>query len=271
MRDRKRFGSTMMAAILAAIIAVLLTACSIAEGDTPSPPGDPDVAQAASGTRSSDAQTPGSVDGDGSSRKVDPRRGGLEVGFGEFAITLEADEIRPGPVTFVIRNRGTLVHGFEIEREDDDGDHSGPGNGELKLEGPEFGPNDVVRIHANLPPGVYELECFVADHDDRGMRATLIVRRDAPLIRQEPTSGDPDAVAIADFAFTPDLLEVEPGTEVTWTNEDPTAHTVTAGDGSFDSGPLEDGAWFSYRFDRPGTFPYACVIHPTMRGTVRVA
>ena len=34
------------------------------------------------------------------SRKVDPRRGGLELGFGEFAITLEAAEIRPGPVTF---------------------------------------------------------------------------------------------------------------------------------------------------------------------------
>jgi hypothetical protein len=272
MRDRKRFGATTMAAILAAIVALFLAACSIAESDTPSPPGDPDGAQAASGTDSAAAQSPAAAEGEGgSSRKADPRRGGLEVGFGEFAITLEADEIRPGPVTFVIRNRGTLVHGFEIEREDDGGDHSGPGNGELKLEGPEFGPNDVVRIHADLPPGVYELECFVADHDDRGMRATLIVRRDAPLIRQEPVSGDPDAVSIADFAFTPDLLTVEPGAEVTWTNEDPTAHTVTAGDGSFDSGPLEDGAWFSYRFDRPGTFSYACVIHPTMRGTVRVA
>jgi hypothetical protein len=271
MRDRKRFGSTTMAAILAAIVALFLAACSIAESDTPSPPGDPDGAQAASGTDSAAAQSPAAAEGDGGSSKADPRRGGLEVGFGEFAITLEADEIRPGPVTFVIRNRGMLVHGFEIEREDDDGDHSGPGNGELKLEGPEFGPNDVVRIHADLPPGVYELECFVADHDDRGMRATLIVRRDAPLIRQEPASGDPDAVSIADFAFTPDRLTVELGTQVTWTNEDPTAHTVTAGDGSFDSGPLEDGAWFSFRFDRSGTFRYACVIHPTMRGTVSVA
>ena len=31
------------------------------------------------------------------------------------------------------------------------------------------------------------------------------------------------------------------------------------------------GAWFSFRFDRTGTFGYACVIHPTMRGTVSVA
>ena len=73
------------------------------------------------------------------------------------------------------------MHGFEIEAEDDDGDHSGPGNGELKLEGPEFGPDDVVRIRADLPAGVYEVECFVGEHDDRGMRATLIVRPGAPL------------------------------------------------------------------------------------------
>jgi plastocyanin len=271
MDARSRHGST-VAVVLMAIVAMLLAACSISEGDTPPPPGDPGRAREASPAGSSGAQTPSTGErGDGSARRVDPRRGGLEVGFGEFAITLEADEIRPGPVTFVIRNGGALVHGFEIEGEDDGGDHSGHGNGELKLEGPEFGPNDVVRIHANLRPGVYELECFVADHDDLGMRATLIVRPSAPLIRQQPASVDPDEVAIAGFAFSPDRLEVEPGTEVSWTNDDPAAHTVTADDGSFDSDTLESAERFSFRFDRPGTYRYACSIHPAMRGTVRVA
>jgi plastocyanin len=201
---------------------------------------------------------------------VDPREHGLDVGFGEFAITLEADEIRPGPVTFVIRNGGALVHGFEIEGEDDgDGDNSGPGNGELKLEGPEFGPGNVVRIHADLPAGIYEIECFVADHDDRGMRTTLVVRPGAPLIR-EGREVTPGSVQVADFAFTPEDLEVASGTEVTWTNDDPTAHTVTAEDGAFDSGTMDPGAGFAYRFDEPGAYPYACSIHPTMRATVRV-
>ena len=203
-------------------------------------------------------------------RRVDPREHGLDVGFGEFAITLEADEIRPGPVTFVIRNGGALVHGFEIEGEDDgDGDNSGPGNGELKLEGPEFGPGNVVRIHADLSAGTYEIECFVADHDDRGMRTTLIVRPGAPLIR-EGRDAPLGSVQIADFAFSPEDIEVAAGTEVTWSNEDPTAHTVTADDEAFDSGTMDPGARFAFRFDEPGTYRYACVIHPTMRATVRV-
>jgi len=271
MRDRGLHGST-NAATRAAIAAVLLAACSIAESETSPLAGEQRQAQEAAAGTSSGAETSAPGDGTGgSARRVDPRRGGLEVGFGEFAITLEADEIRPGPVTFVVSNGGALVHGFEIEGESGDGDHSGHGNGELKLEGPEFGPNDVVRIHANLRPGVYELECFVADHDDLGMRATLIVRPGAPLIREQPAPGDADAVAVAGFAFSPDRIEVETGTEVAWTNDDPSPHTVTADDGSFDSGTLESGDGFSFRFDGPGTYRYACSIHPAMRGTVRVA
>jgi plastocyanin len=162
------------------------------------------------------------------------------------------------------------VHGFEIQAEDDDGDHSGPGHGELKLEGPEFGPGRTVRLQADLPPGRYEIECFVAEHDDRGMRTTLIVTPDAPLVAQAPPAASRDAVTITGFAFSPEVVEVEAGTEVSWTNEDPTPHTVTAEDASFDSGTLDPGSDFSTRFDRTGTYAYLCQIHPTMRGTVRV-
>jgi len=246
------------------LVLVFMSACALADGE-PTSPASSKASEASAA--SSDPTDPG----DGSARRVDPREHGLDVGFGEFAVTLEADEIRPGPVTFVIRNGGALVHGFEIEGEDDDGDNSGPGNGELKLEGPEFGPGNVVRIHADLPAGVYEIECFVADHDDRGMRATLIVRADAPLMRQEQADADPGAVRIADFAFSPEQVEVDAGTELTWTNDDPAAHTVTADDGTFDSGTLDPGAEFAFAIDEPGTYRYACLIHPAMRATVRVA
>ena len=165
-----------------------------------------------------------------------PRRGGLELGFGEFAITLEAGEIRPGPVTFVIRNGGQLVHGFEMEIEER-GDSSGHGSGHdgLKIEGPAFGPGETIRIATELAPGVYEIECFVAEHDEMGMRATLVVRPRAPLLRVDPGPAEGE-IEIADFAFAPTPLEVPVGTPVTWTNLDPTAHTVSASDGSFDSG-----------------------------------
>ena len=257
--------------VITLLTVAVLSACASTEATVPpatTSNGSPgDGGSSPTGSSSSDAGTGGN-----SVRRVDPREHGLDLGFGEFAITLEADEIRPGPVTFVIRNGGALVHGFEIEGEDDgDGDNSGPGNGELKLEGPEFGPGDVVRIRAVLPAGVYELECFVADHDDRGMRATLVVRPGAPLTREEPTGADPDAVQIADFAFSPGDLEIAAGTELTWTNEDPTPHTVTAADGAFNSGTMDPGAEFAFRFDEPGTYRYACSIHPAMLASVRVA
>jgi hypothetical protein len=50
-------------------------------------------------------------------RRVDPREDGLEIAMGEWALTPEAEAVRPGPVTLVIRNRGTVVHGFEIKAE----------------------------------------------------------------------------------------------------------------------------------------------------------
>jgi plastocyanin len=201
-------------------------------------------------------------------RKVDPRQGGFEVGFGEFAVTLEAPAIRPGPVTFVVRNGGELIHGFEMELEG--ADSSGPGSGDegFKIERPTFGPGETIRIPMDLAPGVYKVECFVANHDDRGMEALLEVRPDAPKVRQEPAGGG-NAVAITGFAFAPATLRVHAGTEITWTNQDPAPHTVTAEDGSFDSGQLDQGATFSATVE--GAVTYVCQIHPTMRGSIEVA
>ena len=258
-------------AALTLLLTIVLVSCAQTENDAASSRApDTSSGSTAATAPASSGSSPSSEAAGAGSLRVDPRRDGLDVGFGEFAITLEADEIRPGPVTFVIRNGGALVHGFEIEGEDDDGDSSGPGGGELKLEGPEFGPGNVVRIRAVLPAGVYELECFVADHDERGMRTTLVVRPGAPLIRDEPADAAPGTVRIADFAFSPEDVEIASGTELTWTNEDPAAHTVTAEEGTFDSGTMEPGAEFVFRFDEPGSYRYACSIHPAMRAMVRV-
>jgi plastocyanin len=60
------------------------------------------------------------------------------------------------------------------------------------------------------------------------------------------------------------------GTTVTWTNQDSTAHTVTANDGSFDSGPIQPGKSFSHTFSTAGTVAYHCKIHPSMTATVTV-
>jgi plastocyanin len=75
-------------------------------------------------------------------------------------------------------------------------------------------------------------------------------------------------VTIAGFAFAPALIEVPAGGTVTWTNDDDVPHTATAGDGAFDSGTLPPGASYGHIFAAPGTYPYACLIHPGMTGTV---
>ena len=80
------------------------------------------------------------------------------------------------------------------------------------------------------------------------------------------------AVAISGFAFVAPAITVSVGTKVTWTNTDPTAHTVTFDDSSITgSGNLPTGATFDNTFTKAGTFTYHCKIHSTMTGTVTVS
>lgn len=91
----------------------------------------------------------------------------------------------------------------------------------------------------------------------------------------------PVAVEIVDFTYDPDGQEVAVGQQVTWTNRDDFAHTVTAGrpgepTGTFD-GRLGDPdahqssrTTFSTSFDAPGIYPYHCTLHPSMTGEIVV-
>ena len=71
--------------------------------------------------------------------------------------------------------------------------------------------------------------------------------------------------------FAPTTVNVMPGSTVSWTNDDSTAHTVTANDdGLFDSGPIPPGMTWDNTFDSTGIFGYHCSIHPWMTGRVMV-
>ena len=78
------------------------------------------------------------------------------------------------------------------------------------------------------------------------------------------------AVDVVDFAFDASEISVPIGTTVTWTNRGERPHTVTAEDGSFDSGRLDPGEEFSVTFDQAGAFAYFCGFHPDMQGQVTV-
>jgi plastocyanin len=79
-----------------------------------------------------------------------------------------------------------------------------------------------------------------------------------------------NSVSIKNFAFSISSLSVKSGTTVTWTNNDATTHTVTADDGSFDSGNIAPGATFMHTFSTAGTIAYHCSIHTTMKAKVVV-
>ena len=78
-------------------------------------------------------------------------------------------------------------------------------------------------------------------------------------------------VSIKNMAYTPGSLSVKAGATVTWTNSDTTIHTVTADDGSFNSGNIAVGATYSKVFSSAGAFSYHCALHPEMTGKIVVA
>lgn len=78
-------------------------------------------------------------------------------------------------------------------------------------------------------------------------------------------------VKVKNFAFSPKEVTIKAGDMVAWTSEDGVAHTVTADDGSFDSGDIVKGdPPFEQRFDAVGEVRYHCDHHGGMKGKVIV-
>jgi amicyanin len=80
-------------------------------------------------------------------------------------------------------------------------------------------------------------------------------------------------VDLRDNCFVQTILRVKAGQAVTWTNRDSTEHAVT---GTGAGGPWGTDYTFlrgksvTYRFSRPGVYPYSCYIHPGMVGAIVV-
>ena len=100
---------------------------------------------------------------------------------------------------------------------------------------------------------------------------------DAPVALEGPISL-PAGSSIAgcertDECYIPSSAVVSAGTTVVWSNDDTAAHTVTSTSDSpmsFDSGLFMPDTTFEVTFDDPGEYPYWCIVHPWMVGTVTV-
>ncbi len=87
-----------------------------------------------------------------------------------------------------------------------------------------------------------------------------------------PATGAPiadEGYLVQDYTFTP--LTVSHGQVVRVLDRDDEPHTLTAEDGSFDTGSFDktDPGTFTAP-TKPGTYAFVCEIHPSMRGTLTV-
>jgi len=102
--------------------------------------------------------------------------------------------------------------------------------------------------------------------------ALVLVLSQATGVAAEPAASISvgDGTELSAFQFEPASVQVNPGDTITWTNTGSQVHTITAPDGSFDSGALKAGDSFSIVFSAPGTYAYTCFPHPWMKGTIVV-
>jgi len=105
-----------------------------------------------------------------------------------------------------------------------------------------------------------------AAHGEGGMSAT---------VTNAPGSSTPGCED-TDNCFVPSTVVITAGGTVTWENTDTAAHTASSGtaaggpDGVFDSSLVMAGGSYSVTLDDAGTYPYFCMVHPWMSGTVIV-
>jgi plastocyanin len=78
-------------------------------------------------------------------------------------------------------------------------------------------------------------------------------------------------VNIVKFRYRPPAIRIQAGGMVTWLNSDVAPHTATVEDREgLDTGTLRTAESDAIVFRDPGTYPYICLFHPFMRGTVEV-
>ena len=98
----------------------------------------------------------------------------------------------------------------------------------------------------------------------------------AVTVTNAPGSATPGCEE-TDTCFIPSTATIHPGGTVTWENTDNAAHTATSGsptdgpDGVWDSSLMMVNGSYSVTLDDEGTYPYFCMVHPWMQGTVIVA
>ncbi len=81
---------------------------------------------------------------------------------------------------------------------------------------------------------------------------------------------DQASVAIDNFSYTPSTLTVKVGSTITVTNMESVEHTLSADNGSFNTGTLDKGKSAHFKLTKPGVYSFHCEFHPFMKGSIKV-
>jgi plastocyanin len=222
---------------------------------------------------------------------------GVEATFNQTLLAFQATVGQT--IRFNVINVGEQVHSFHLHDAELISEWVNPG---VPVPDAVVGldPAEAESVFVTLTqPGVFLFHCHVVQHADLGMIGVLIVlnsngqlptaaptttslttSNSSALTLTTLTSSKVSQVQILSGAslnstsngFSPSTIHVVIGVNntVMWTNNDGTPHTVTANDGSFDSGAITAGQSWTYTFTQPGTYQYHCSYHSWMTGTVIV-
>jgi len=137
-------------------------------------------------------------------------------------------------------------------------------NGEWEYQA--FGPDRRVNERANLRA------CFACHKPHARQDYVISLARLDARVQAAATAvkAAPGTVAIAEFLFGPETIEVKVGQPVTWTNTDDSPHQISLVGRSQRSGVMLRGQSQSLTFNEDGTIDYVCGLHPTMKGRIVV-
>ena len=210
-------------------------------------------------------------------------------------------------VMFNVVNDGRSFHSFGVTSDDEGFSGIIPGSEVASASNPlkagEGGTSEFIAGE----DGVFYYICTVPGHREQGMVGQIIVGDASAQVMEpevveevmepevveevmEPESTPVEfngVISVPEGTGTPGCDEtnacyipfnvsISAGEEITWSNDDTAAHTVTSGspadgpDGNFDSGLFMAGGTFSTTLDESGEYPYFCMVHPWMTGNITV-
>ena len=210
-------------------------------------------------------------------------------------------------VMFNVVNDGRSFHSFGVTHDDEGFSGIIPGSEVASASNPlkagEGGTSEFIAGEE----GIFYYICTVPGHREQGMVGQIIVGDASAQVMEpevveevmepevveevmEPESTPVEFSGVISLpegsgapgcdetneCYIPFNVSVSAGEEITWSNDDSAAHTVTSGtpaegpDGNFDSSLFMAGGTFSVTLDEAGEYPYFCMVHPWMIGNITV-